>query len=367
MNVRLAGPGRVLIVSWDGGGNAVPSYHLGQRLRAAGHDVHLVGWVDQAAAAVAAGLEFSAYPEIPPWPEGLAQDDALDQLFGYLTGESTARAITATIDRVRPDVLVIDGMMLAAYDAARQSGLPTVVLCHLLASLFCGPWGEMVMGRPVPELFGEVEQVLALTRRDFDDGPVPGVVSYVGPITRPDVDHSPAALAEAGLSGLLEPGDPWVLLSLSTTGQRQEEVLPHLLDGLAGVPARVLLTLGTGPVGLTVPCPGNVTVRGFVPHEQVLPHVSAFVTHAGLSSISTALAYGVPLVCVPQGRDQGFNAARAAARGVGLTSDVDDLGIAVRTVLGDPSYAAAARPFRDPHAGAEATRLVREVLGPLSA
>ena len=34
----------------------------------AGHEVHLLGWVDQATAATAAGLSFTAYPSVPPWP-----------------------------------------------------------------------------------------------------------------------------------------------------------------------------------------------------------------------------------------------------------------------------------------------------------
>jgi UDP:flavonoid glycosyltransferase YjiC (YdhE family) len=355
---------RILIVSWDGGGNAVPAYHLGRRLLRAGHDVHLLGWVDQARAATAAGLQFTAYPSVPPWPDDVAQDDRLEVLFGHLRGDVTRAEIAAVIEDLRPDALVIDGMMLAAYDAAGDSGLPTVVLCHLLASLFSGPWGEMVMGRPVADLFDGVDRVLALTDARFDEAGAHHAVTYVGPVTHPDVDRSPSALRAAGLSELLVPGDPWVLTSLSTTRQGQRDVLPGLLDQLAELPVRALLTLGGVVDPADIVAPANVLVHAFVPHEQVFPHMAAYVSHAGLSGISTALAYGVPLVCVPQGRDQGHNAARVVACGVGLSTEIGGVASGVLEVLGDPSYAEAAAAFTDSRAGEEATRLVQAVAAP---
>jgi UDP:flavonoid glycosyltransferase YjiC (YdhE family) len=355
---------RILIVSWAGGGNAVPAYHLGRRLLLAGHEVHLLGWVDQARAAASAGLPFTAYPSVPPWPPGVAQDDRLDLLFDYLTRDLTRTEITTVIEGFRPDALVIDGMMQAAYDAARESGLPTVVLCHLLGSLFSGPWGEMVMGRPVAGLFEGVDRVLALTQQAFDEPGAHPAVTYVGPITWPDPECTPEALAAAGLSDVLAPGDPWVLTSLSTTQQNQQAVLPVLLEQLAGLPARVLLTLGGAMDPEAVVAPANVLVRPFVPHEQVLPHITVSVTHGGLSGISTSLAYGVPLVCVPQGRDQAFNATRVVASGVGVCTEVGSVGSAVRAVLGDRSYAEAAAAFEDGRAGEEATRIVEAVATP---
>jgi UDP:flavonoid glycosyltransferase YjiC (YdhE family) len=352
---------RILIVSWDGGGNAMPAYHLGQRLLQAGHDVHLLGWIDQARSAASAGLPFTAYPSVPPWPPGVAQDDRLDVLFDYLTRDLTRAEIAAVIEDLRPDVLVIDGMMQAAYDAARDSGLPTISLCHLLASLFSGPWGEMVMGRPVAELFDGVDRVLALTQQAFDEPGAHAAVTYVGPITRPGHQSTPDGLAAAGLSDLLTPGDPWVLASLSTTQQNQHAVIPTLLDRMADLPVRVLLTLGGAVEPEHVVAPSNVQVRSFVAHEEVLPFMSLSVTHGGLSGISTVLAYGVPLVCLPQGRDQHFNAARVVACGVGACTEVGGVGSAVRSVLGNASYAEAASAFKDRRAGQEATRIVETV------
>src|SRR4029077_3986390 len=139
------------------------------------------------------------------------------------------------------------------------------------------------------------------------------------------------------------PGDPWVLLSLSTTTQRgQRETLQAVLDGLATMPVRVLVTSGSSMAASELEIPANAVVSGFVPHELVLPHMSAVVTHAGMSTVALALAAGVPMVCVPQGRDQGGNAERVAAIGAGVVASAGDVGDAVRALLADCSYRAAA-------------------------
>ena len=177
----------------------------------------------------AAGLPFTAYPSVPAWPSGVCQDEQIVVVFDHLRSRRTRDEITEVVERLRPDALVIDAMMEAAYDAAARSGLPTAVLCHFLASLFCGSWGAMVMGRPAAELLAGVDRVLALTRREFDDEGAHASVSYVGPVTLPDVDSSPRALAAAGLEALVEPGNPWVLASLSTTQQNQRQILPALV------------------------------------------------------------------------------------------------------------------------------------------
>jgi UDP:flavonoid glycosyltransferase YjiC (YdhE family) len=81
------------------------------------------------------------------------------------------------------------------------------------------------------------------------------------------------------------------------------------------------------------------------------------VTHAGLGTVMIALYHGVPLVCLPMGRDQPDNAARVEVRGLGLslspTANERALQRAIRTVLSDPSFRERARAL--------STRLVEEV------
>ena len=71
------------------------------------------------------------------------------------------------------------------------------------------------------------------------------------------------------------------------------------------------------------------------------------VTHAGHGTVLSSLSAGVPLVCMPMGRDQHDVSARVAAVGAGLVLDVNApaeviLGTA-RRVLDDDTFRRAAR------------------------
>jgi MGT family glycosyltransferase len=218
-------------------------------------------------------------------------------------------------------------------------------LVHVRYAPFVHEWGSEVLGTDVGALLHASQCVLALQPPGFEppellkDG-----VTCVGAVLRPG---APEPLDPATAALLSAPGDPWVLLTLSTTLQGQAEALPGLLNALESLPIRVLLTLGGVLAPDAVPAPSNVTVRGFVPHETVLPHMAAVVTHAGMSTVATALVAGVPMVCVPQGRDQPLNAAQVQELGAGLMIAADSapgtLTNAVQRVLADPRFRAAAQ------------------------
>jgi len=153
------------------------------------------------------------------------------------------------------------------------------------------------------------------------------------------------------------------LLSLTTTSQHgQGAALQDILDGLSTLPIRVLVTLGGTATAGQLRVPANTYVSGFVPHELVLPYMSAVVTHAGMSTTAMALAAGVPMVCVPQGRDQGGNAERVVSIGAGLIAGAGNVAGAVSTLMADPRYSSAAQRIANACArlgrGAHATDLV---------
>ena len=117
----MPAPCRFLIATWEGGGNTFPAYHLGSRLARRGHRVRMLGWPSMAPRAAAAGIEFTAYPSVPPWPDGLRQDDAWEELMvPLLHGTGSRDEIIAEAADFAPDVLVIDCMLGAGFDAARQ-------------------------------------------------------------------------------------------------------------------------------------------------------------------------------------------------------------------------------------------------------
>ena len=350
----MSGPGRFLIVGWDGGGNAPPALNLGARLVRQGHQVRLLGWESMAPRAAAAGVGFATYPSVPAWPPGLAFEEALEErLQPALAGPRTRDDILTEAKRFAPDVVVVDCMMGAGLEAAHELRLPNAVLVHLLYSAFMYGWGDETARAEKARFLAEADAVLALVPPGFDRPcPLPANTRYAGPITDPNA-RQPLDPYDASL--LAGPGDPWVLLSLSTTLQGQAAALPPMLEAVAALPVRVLLTLGGALPASAVDAPPNVTVRGFVPHDLVLPRMSAVISHGGLSTITAALAAGAPLLCIPQGRDQSDNAERVAATGVGRAvaagAPAAEIAGALKDLLADPAAVRQARRFADVIAG----------------
>jgi UDP:flavonoid glycosyltransferase YjiC (YdhE family) len=155
----------------------------------------------------------------------------------------------------------------------------------------------------------------------------------------PDAVGSPPAWI-----GELEP--PLVYVTMGTVSNDPELFRP-LLEGLDGH-GSALVTVGrdVDPARLG-PLPPRVRVERFVPQGHVLPHAAAVVSHGGSGTTLGALAYGLPLVLVPQAADQFDNAARAAKAGAAVVlrpGEVtpDAVRAALGRVLGDPALARGA-------------------------
>jgi MGT family glycosyltransferase len=111
---------------------------------------------------------------------------------------------------------------------------------------------------------------------------------------------------------------PLVLVSLSTTYQAQDNVIRRLLRAIEDLPVHVMVTLGYSMSPDQFQAPANVTLVSFVPHQWILPHTALAITHGGHGTVLGALSYGVPLICMPMGRDQGDVAARVVWLGAGI-------------------------------------------------
>lgn len=151
----------------------------------------------------------------------------------------------------------------------------------------------------------------------------------------------------------------------------QRPLARRILEAVGGLPIRVLFTLGPALRLDGIAIPDNVVTATFVPHGVVMPHAAAAITHGGLGTIGAALSAGVPLVCIPSGRDQADNAVRVveARAGVRLPSRARPHAIraAVERVLADPMLHAGARRMQTAfsHDGAaEAADLLEDLADP---
>jgi UDP:flavonoid glycosyltransferase YjiC (YdhE family) len=141
---------------------------------------------------------------------------------------------------------------------------------------------------------------------------------------------------------------PLVLVGLSSTFQNQHAVLQNIVSAFEGLEARGLLTVGPAmdPAMLNG-APSNVVIVRTAPHGEVLKQASVCVTHCGHGTTLKALAAGVPLVCIPMGRDQNDTAARVIAQGAGVrlkpAAKPEQIRNAIFTVIRGPQRRAAER------------------------
>jgi UDP:flavonoid glycosyltransferase YjiC (YdhE family) len=112
--------------------------------------------------------------------------------------------------------------------------------------------------------------------------------------------------------------------------------------------------------------PENVHLLHSAPHDAVMRDVSLVVTQGGHGTVSRALINGLPQLILPNGRDQGDNAARVEAKGAGLqlppTASEVEIAAAVSRLIKEPHFRAAARRVGDAIiADIDASSLVREM------
>ena len=90
----------------------------------------------------------------------------------------------------------------------------------------------------------------------------------------------------------------------------------------------------------------------FIPQTPLLPHCDLVVTHGGFNTVTGALNAGLPLVLLPLGSDQPYNAACCAHLGLGVVVAPEEftpeaIRAAVREVLDNPTYQQNAERVRD--------------------
>jgi MGT family glycosyltransferase len=340
--------GHFLIVVWDGGGNVVPVAGLTGVLVQHGHDVRVIGPEDLRSRFERAGARFRPFQRAQPphMKEAGVSEDNLLGLTRFMSGRRLAEDVLEELGAEPTDLVVTDAFLSAGLAAAEKAGVPAVPLVHVLyAPTVDGPlatqWDatramvESTRRRlEIPEvdpalplmagLWAPCPLVLACAPQAFDlpSEHLPSNARYVGPILdQPTV--SPR-----------QPGQGRVLVSFSTTAMGQRDVIQRTLDALADVDVEVVCTLGGIPVEDLSP-PSNASVSDWISHSEVLPRTDVVVTHAGLSTVMTSLASGVPMVCMPMGRDQPLNAQRVATLGLGIELSPEATADAIRqAVLG---------------------------------
>lgn len=393
---------RYLFTMTDAGGNVPPELGVARGLAERGHDITILGDPTIADEAAAIGARFQTWQEARRRVSRLREDDLIrdyelrtpaqqvglmrEILFGWAPGyaSDTARELRSG----RYDALVSCFFLVGSQIAAEAHGLPYGVLVPNL-------WGEPRTGLPpfgpglqpakgplgrgrdalmtrfaerlwnkaLPQLnalrhahglapvsgpfeqFHQADRLLVLSSEafDFPAHNMPANLRYAGPMLD-DPTWAQPWTAPAG-------DEPLVLIALSTTFQDHERTLQRIVDGLAGLPVRGVLTTGPAVDPRSVRAPANVRVVRSAPHAALLREAAVAVTHAGHGTVMKALAAGVPMLCLPMGRDQNDNAARVVAHGAGLrlrpNAASAKIARAVQRLISEPRFAECAARLGD--------------------
>jgi MGT family glycosyltransferase len=417
-------PGRFLMAMVDAGGTVPPAMGVAADLVRRGHHVRVLADPTIEASATSAGCAFTSWRDAPHFTsvaeqtaliaamEGRNPVRAFQAVKGYAGKAMTsrfARDVVAAARGASVDAILADGLP-GILIGAHSTGLPTAVV---LAQTYVRPTpGLPLMGtgwaparglparardrlaprlaswlvnrslprlnavttrygqpplRDVFELFDRCSRVLVLTSGSFDFAALvlPDNVRYVGPqLDDPDW---------AACNGWQRHGtDPVVLVAMSSVYQHQVGLLQRIARALGELPVRAVVTTGRAVDPRTIEAAPNVDVVTAAPHSRILPEASAVITHAGHGTVLKSLAAGVPLVCIPMGRDQKDNTVRVLRLGAGVRltqrSTPAHIAAAVSQILRDPDYAAAAGRFAEvlareaattPNAADEAEGLLR--------
>jgi UDP:flavonoid glycosyltransferase YjiC (YdhE family) len=350
----------VLLTCHDAGGTIPPALALAEALIARGNKVVILSQPSVRRRAEAAGCTFVAFTQIGDYEARRPIEDQLDVVIPVSIGKTVGDDVLETVTRQRADLVVVDANLAGGLAAAECSDKPSAVLLHSMYKTFIDTW--------LGDLWPFLEPGINETRAGFGLQAVDGWPSAFAPHDRllavvPTVFDAPVPDVPAAMRhfGFLVPrghppndgvdfpagDDPTVLVGLSTTYARQDEILAVILGTLADLAVRALVTTAGQVDPGALPQPPNVKIADYVPHSLVLDRTDVMVTHAGLGSVAGAMSFGVPLVCMPGERDQPLNAQRVVDLGAGVALDASaasgEIATAIERVLSDEGYRDAAR------------------------
>jgi MGT family glycosyltransferase len=396
-------PARFLLAVIDAGSTVPPALRLAAELVKRGHQVRVLADPTVEKSASSAGCTFSPWHEAPHFNSredhtamvAALEDDnpyrafrAVKDYAGKAMSSRFARDVVSTVRDFPANAILADalpGILIGAQATRRPTaalvaqtyarptpGLPLLGIGWSPGHSYLGNARDRLVPRiasrlltprlprlntvvegyellpldHIFELFDRCNRVLVLTSPSFDfSAPqLPGNVRYVGPqLDDPDW----AAAAKWQRQG----SEPLVLVAAGSAYQDQFDLLQRITLALGSLPVKAVLTTGPDANPAEIQAGPNIEVLQVAPHSRVLRETAVVVTLGGHGTVLKSLAAGVPLVCIPMGRDQKNNTVRVLRLGAGVRLNKQctpaQIATAISEILERPQYAAAARRFAD--------------------
>jgi len=399
-----------LLASWGTSGNLNPILTAGRQLRHNGHRVRVMADPAMRSEVEAANFDFVTWRRAPT---GTAADptdfsNMKDWMRQAIFDPAAAYAadIYDEIWRVPTDAVLCIDMLFGVVLGAEAAGIPFAMLSpHISIRPLPGvpPASSGLMQPKTPEQRAEVAAVndqlttllneflpalnevraglglnrladvldifdrpdrvlLAISQAfDFKADSLPYNFRYVGPLLDEPSWSKPWRAPWSAQSDR-----PRALIACSTGAQGQAGLVQRVINAMGMVDIDAVATAGPNLNIAELSAPQNVHLLQSAPHGTVMKEVSLVVTQGGHGTVSRALITGLPMLILPNGRDQGDNAARVESNGAGLrllsTASEAEIVAAVNRLIEEPHFRAAARRLGEAmKADMEASALVTEM------
>ena len=297
------------------------------------------------------------------------EQEVIRDFFAGTSARERASRLLAIAGSWGPDVIVHDEMDFGAAIAAEKLGVPHVAIVVLAAG---GLIRTDLLSRTLNTVRAEfglpTDPDLSMLHRNLTlvpaprrfrhpDDPLPPTAHHIQPAVlsgaRETADPDAATISTLEWLGRRK-GRPTVYFTLGTVfHQESGDLFTRVMTALGQLDANVVITVGNeiDPAELGVRA-DSIHIERFIPQQVLLAHCQVAVTHAGSGSVIGALAFGVPLVLLPMGADQPWNADRCQELGVAevldpIAASAAQIREATNTVLGSDSHRRAARSMRE--------------------
>jgi UDP:flavonoid glycosyltransferase YjiC (YdhE family) len=312
-------------------GHLMPHLAVAEELRRQGHTVVVHAEQDARPWLARSTCEF--VPHATPLRDPFLRATTREQSIAAFTrvAAEIAPETVRLIEERNIEAALVDSIHVGAAIAAEASNIPW-------ASLATSPWETDVgfADSPVhavstaairiplgldPAPGSSYQQTLSARchmlpwPHEFSGNATPAAAAAIGPLS-----WSPGEAAVPDWVVSLGADRPLVVVTVpSWVVPAWEDLVAQcvatMIAALGGLPADAVLGIGDYPRPERIP--SNVRVERFVPHDALVPRATALVTHGGWGSISRGLAAGIPMVVIPFGGDQPYNAQQCDQCGVG--------------------------------------------------
>jgi UDP:flavonoid glycosyltransferase YjiC (YdhE family) len=271
--------------------------------------------------------------------------------------ERVAKDLIEILDRVAPDVVLVDQLAFGATAVLRGLGqrfvsfhpghpsaissatpygfparLPSRIavdsgdlaelrrICETVVARFTREYNAVVAGLgngagQVADPVAEGSPVLSLVNYPQTLGrsyPLPRTSRLIGSAVR----HHHSGLAVPPASDL-----PRIYVSLGSFFSARSDLLRKIVSAFRAQPVELVIASGVTDPGALGPIPDHWTVESYLPQPAVISTSDMVITHGGNNTVTEALTAGVPLLVGPLSTDQFAAAADVEQGGVGGVFD----------------------------------------------